>query len=712
VVALGTRRRSVEALRLAALAGVILLLWFAIYQRFPGKEWAPIAYGGGDEAYIYAAVKAVQDGEIGLFGSKHVHRLGAPFGANWNDFPSTEDFLYFLTGQLARVTGVIAAVDAAYLGAILLAAMSFYLVGRYMRWRWVFCFAGAVLYGWSYYMTHRSVSHFNLIFYWPCPFWLLVCWWTAGRGGIVFGEKKFWFSVAVVFFTAWNNPYYASMFLQLLGLAAIAHLVRRYPVRSLAAPLALALLCVGLVLVTLLDTLMYWAKAGLNTSAVVRNFSDVERYSLRPLDLFLPYFHRLKSIQAMVRDYAADSLINGEIAMTYLGLIGCIALLWLMGATFYHIIAGSKKERPSGLGLQSLWVLFYAVCGGISMLPALFGLYLLRANNRMSIVLLTLALFFVVRQCSRSRWVASRSRVSVFVATVLVVAVGLWDQTPVHAAQDVNAIRSRMKTDRLFVQRLERDLPKGAMVFQLPVLRAQEGGRVYRMPPYDQFRPYIFSRSLRFSHGEDFGRAREEWRMAVGRLRPANMVSQLEAHGFDGILLNRDAYRDGGNALISSIRQSGREPDWRRDHKTFLFIRLNPAQPPRAPSLPPLFAKGWYERETDGTDIWCWSKADAELEFHRPGGQTARSDVAFDLQAVTPRTVRVMSEGQLLNEVVVASARTDQRVSISINWRDGEEKRVVELKSNAAPFYDQYGDRRALGIRVSNLDQTPSVFPD
>lgn len=67
-----------EVPRLLALAAVIAGLWLVIYQRpFPHSLGTPIVYAGGDELWVHAEVKAVADGEIGLFGSKRVSRDSA-----------------------------------------------------------------------------------------------------------------------------------------------------------------------------------------------------------------------------------------------------------------------------------------------------------------------------------------------------------------------------------------------------------------------------------------------------------------------------------------------------------------------------------------------------------------------------------------------------------------------------------------------------------
>jgi hypothetical protein len=345
-----------ELPRLGALAIVTVIIWCVVYGRYsPASLATPLVYTGGDELWVHAVVKAVADGEIGLLGSRHVRRLGAPFIANWNDFPLTEDLIFYATGQVAKLCGVHAAVNLGYIAAIMLAACSFYAVGRYMRWAWLWCFAGAVLYGWSYYMAVRSIAHFNLIFYWTIPLWLLICWWTAARPGIPFHSRRFWFSAVVIVFTAWNNPYYTNLFLQLFVLAIVARVIRGFPKSSLAAPVTLAVAGVLLALTANLDTILYQARHGLNGGAALRYLAELELYSLRPVDLFLPFYHRFPGVEAFTHSYDARTILRGEMMATYLGIFACLAVLHLWGSTLRKFL-GRARQRIDGLSLQTLWI--------------------------------------------------------------------------------------------------------------------------------------------------------------------------------------------------------------------------------------------------------------------------------------------------------------------------------------------------------------------
>ncbi len=683
------------------------LLWFAIYARFSTHSLhTPIIYAGGDEVWVHAVVKAVADEEIGLLGSKRVARLGAPFGANWNDFPLTEDLVFYVTGQLAKLCGVPAAINLAYLAAIILAACSFYLVSRYLRWRWTWCFAGAVLYGWSYYMSHRSVAHFNLLFYWPIPFWLLICWWTAARPGIPFWSRRFWFSAAVIFFTAWNNPYFTYLFLQLLALALAARLVRRYPIRSLASPLALMAFCAGLTLAAHLDTIVYQIRHGLNGGAALRYLSELELYSLRPVDLFLPFYHRVEALSSFSQSYAARTTLRGEIAGTYLGLIGCLALLHLWGGTLRAFLA-RQRQRLDGLSLQSLWVLLFCAAGSLSIVPGLFGFIMFRAMNRGSIVILTLALLHGVRVASRQtrRWPS----LALVLVSAAVILLGLWDQTPALASGRSSAAAAALAGDRAFVRGLEKKLPKGAMIFQLPVVRSQEAAPVVRMNSYDQFRPYLASQTLRFSHGDDYGRATEEWRNMLATLPVPEMVAELERHGFHGVLLNRDAYPDRGAEFIKIFAEQGKPLDLANAHSSFGFIPLVPAANPQKPSLPVFCARGWHRQESYGSDTWRWTEGKSTIEVYRPTNGAAKTTVTFDLQSPTPRTVQVKRSGKIIKQIELTAAVDRRRVVTNIDW--SKSGAMVEIDfSTDAPARFAPREHRAIAYRVLNLSEEPSPF--
>ena len=180
------RRWKLESTRIAILLLTVTSAWCVTMRKCRLADWQFIPVYLGD-AWNYAAwAKAASEGQFLPFMPKFNRYLNAPFGASWNDFPSTEDILWAATGLGARLFGLFPALNLFYLLACLLAATSFYLTARYLRYRWEWCLAGALAFGLSPYALTRGIHHLALTYYWHVPLCLLVTWWAASRTGLSF----------------------------------------------------------------------------------------------------------------------------------------------------------------------------------------------------------------------------------------------------------------------------------------------------------------------------------------------------------------------------------------------------------------------------------------------------------------------------------------------------------------------------------------------
>src|SRR5262249_53462457 len=145
-----------------------------------------------------------------------------------------------------------------------LAALSFYGVCRWLRYRWEWSALGAVAFGLSPYAFARGLQHLTLTYYWHVPLGLLVAWWSASAAGLPIRSRRFLASVVVAVVTGLHNPYYANIFLQFLAGAAMLQAMRR-AWRKTAAPIVLGGACVLALVAINADTLMYRAAHGANT---------------------------------------------------------------------------------------------------------------------------------------------------------------------------------------------------------------------------------------------------------------------------------------------------------------------------------------------------------------------------------------------------------------------------------------------------------------
>ena len=152
----------------------------------------------------------------------------------------------------------------------------------------------------------------------------------------------------------------------------------------------------------------------------------------------------------------------------------------------------------------------------------------------------------------------------------------LWDQVPrPPTAEETATIARQVTADREFTEKMEASLPEAAMIFQMPVMEFPESPAP-GVPPYDHFRPYLYSKNLRYSFGSMKGRDREKWQPAVQnkffdgatldqqagviRVKPESAraaVDELKRLGFSAIYVNRNGFPDRGRGIEEALLELG-----------------------------------------------------------------------------------------------------------------------------------------------------------
>jgi uncharacterized membrane protein YgcG len=160
---------------------VAALVWMEHYDKWSVVNWRLPTDYGGDSPEILSQMKAAADGELRPLQPKIIDRLGAPFGAAWNAYPTPDKPAMVLVGWLAQVVGLFAAANLVLMLAPISAAITFYFVARWLRCRWEWAWAGALLFAFSYHTFHRGLGHFSITFSWTVP--------LGGAGGGVGGEE-------------------------------------------------------------------------------------------------------------------------------------------------------------------------------------------------------------------------------------------------------------------------------------------------------------------------------------------------------------------------------------------------------------------------------------------------------------------------------------------------------------------------------------------
>lgn len=632
-----------EYLYVLPLLAIVTIAWCAAYNRWTPSAWAtPVCYSGDALAGLLGT-KAMMKGEILPFLPKFPSSLGAPFVANWNDWPSTEEAVVAWSALLGRIFGLFSGANLTLLFGHLLAAGAFYYVCRYLRYHPLFSLAGAALFSLTRYSFARSFSHLTLTYYWHIPLGLLVLAWCVAARPATHTRRKtiLCLIVAVIFGT--HSPYYSWLFCQFLMLAAAICFLRGQRKRALF-PIFVAATVFATFLLANFDTLYGKLTMGPNPGAIAsRSFADLERYALKPIDLILPLGHRIPVIEAWsIRSYFGQALFLGEKGAPYAGIAGIAALVILLVRTASAIATRAMLKVPWHFW-SILWIFVYSVVGGVGALFGAAGLILFRCSNRYSIVVVALLLIFLVKEMGKlaRRWsYAGKLALSAGVLTI-----GLFDQMPrFFSAQDVAIPRWQATTDRTLVAAMESQLPNRALVFQLPVIDFPEAPPLEQMDFYEQLRPILHSRTLRFSHGSHKGRYRERWQREAEQLGAEGLVKTLERYGFAAVLISKAGYKDSASSLLTSLKGAGRGTIIAESYQ-FICIRLAPVTDPL---LPPEFDGAWYGLEGDMRNNVRWSSGDAKIKFHHAGPNPVVIDLEFSLATRKARTLEIWQGTQKL----------------------------------------------------------------
>lgn len=644
------RARRRDARRRAAwwlgLVAVVSAVWLTHYDRWSPRAWAVPPHYAGDSLEILARIVAASEGEALPPWSHTVSRLGAPFGADWTEYPASDRVLMAVLGAVAAVVGWPVAANLALWLATVTAALAFYGCARFLRHDRAWAWAGAVAFAFTYQAFGRGLPHLLMAFSWTVPVSLLVCW-LVGSGRIVLRRRSVrWGLAAAAVALGVSNPYVLFLWGQLMVLALVARWAREGFGRGLVPGAAVLVLAAATFFAVQADYFLHGNAEG-GPPLLSRNYGGTERYALKPIELVVPPAgHRWEAMAFFGQRYLRWSDWRGETFMPYLGIVGVAALLGLGGEM---LVRAARGRRLSAHGLQGAWVLLFASVGGLTNVLALFvGLQLFRATNRYSLFLAALVLMWAASRLTV--WTRGWPATWRLAAAVAVAAIAVFDQVPPRAPEKARLAQAVFESDRAFGRELEALLPRGAMVFQLPVLEFPETVAPVRLGDYAHFRPYLHTRTLRFSYGALKGRARQRWQHDADDYGPAALVRELEAAGFTAIQVNRDGYYDDGEAWLEEFAAVGRPIVLESPRGDLVLVALQPADEPRPPlARGPVFGLAWHRPKDSLVDVekrWAWGNA--VLSYHNPDPVPLRASVRFRLHVQGPRTVELWHAGRVL----------------------------------------------------------------
>jgi len=602
----------------------------------------PLVYGH-DACIVHMWVKTIIDNPWS-FSNEY---LGSPGVMEMQDFPLASNLHFlFMKAMTVFTRDPFLIVNLYYLLTFPLIACSFLFLMRSLSVRWfpavVFSLVYCLLPGHFW----RGTAHLFLSAYFMIPLFTCMVGWLllddryliyrrddTGKLAIAWRSPKTWFTLVACVAVGSDFPYYP-LFAIILGPFAVA--IAIYLERSRRVAIASVVL-IGLVACSfaanLAPTLLYHARNGSNPSELhVTNhpWSDGEDYGLKVTQLLLPTDHHILNRFRQVRDeYYVTTRIPSEADAMALGAVASLGFIGILLRLLCPDLGSPRGRMFYLLGVLTVVSVLFASVGGFGTMVNLLGLRTTRTYNRMSMfiacfALVGIALWFdaVLERVRERRTLRSLSYAMLL---ALLVVAGFENTKGTYLVPRASVV-AEFQNDAAFVRAVEASVPPDSKIFQLPYISyCSYANAQGKMQPYDHFRGYLHSKTLRWSFGAMHGRPTDQLHARLTTFPLPDRVEALIALGFEGIYLDRLGYADKKfEAELASLLAvepitsgDGRFAYYSlADRAASLEAHYSPAELRgrfarlmEDPSL--IWGKGCYAEETDAADLrwrWCGSK--------------------------------------------------------------------------------------------------------
>ncbi|WP_063625095.1 DUF7024 domain-containing protein [Paraburkholderia mimosarum] len=538
-----------------ALVSLVVGWWMVGGRHFDLD--VPLIYSG-DVLLILSWIKRAMENPW-IF---HSTLMGAPFGGSLYDYPIPDSGSILALKIFGIFSGsATRAYNIYFLAGFPINAIAAYFVLRRFSISQAFSFAGGFVFTILPFHFLRY-PHLFYTWYFAAPIFT----WFSYRiyvGDLTFADKrrhpaKRVFDVVTLAVLSCFGVYYSFFGVIALLTAGMVRYARTRTIASTYACLIATAIVSGGIAVNLVPNAIYRVEHGANQEAADRSPVETEIFGLKIAQLLLPRpEHRLRPFAKLNSKYSSTFPLVNENGTSSLGLIGSAGFI----ALFIFLIAPRQsneggRDRLNALAVLTFSLTLFCTVGGFSSLFSLLISPMMRAGNRVSVFLAftsIAATLLLIEQrlfCGRFRNNLTRSAT---VTSVVICAFAVWDQTTSASTDYLNATQAEFHSDAQFVEKIERIVPPGSTIYQLPYAGFPETPPINALQPYDLARGYLHSSSLAWSYGAMKGRPGDFFFRALAREPLERQIEVARRAGFSGLYLDRRGYADNGTAEVSEL---------------------------------------------------------------------------------------------------------------------------------------------------------------
>lgn len=556
------------------------LLASVLMSGFPGglipNLHSPYSYRGDGLSHAWMAQRAI---EGWLFDNP---RSGYPFGSNFLDYPGSDSGNLLVLKILGQFTSnTFTAINLYFLAGFVATFVAAFLVLRAVGISRPLAFVGAVAFDFMPYHFQR-LEHLFLTWYFVAPLMFYMALRIACGTGMVAPADTAkptprWLLAIGIMALASFGVYYAVFGMIIVATVAVLALMGPRDMKTLRLSAAAIVLLFCGVLVNVAPNVVHKVRNGPNPEVAQRLAAESETYAFRMVQLFLPRpDHRSEGARTVAKKYAERFTPPNENYTASLGVIGSIGFIGLF-LVIGRALGGRQVDRRLQLvALITLILFLFGTVGGFGSLFAQIIMPMIRSWNRISIFVAFGCVlgFFMMAQAFSRRYLAGKHTVVGLLSAALL-AVVLYDQTVPACLECQVQSQQRYEQDHQFVSAIEKSLPAGSAIYQLPYIIFPEVGPLFEMEAYDPAAGFLQSRTLKWNYGGMKGRSGDLFYRALATEPVEKQVAELRRLKFAGVYIDRRGYEDKGQAVIQRFTEVlGYPPSIQRADQLIVFFPL------------------------------------------------------------------------------------------------------------------------------------------
>lgn len=729
-----------------ALSGAVISFFLAsiLLTGWPEGLWPDVSYPysyQGDSLFHAWMAKSVSEGW--LFNNP---RSGYPFGSNFIDFPGSDFGSHLIIKVFSLLSGSsFTATNLFFLFSFPAAFISSFCVVRTFGVSRALSFVAALLFTFMPFHFQR-ISHLFYTWYFVAPIFFYLAFSvfrSSSKQTLNTPKRKPWakyalYTLALLAISSFG-VYYTLFGVILVSLAGALNLIKTRELLGLKRALVITVILAGGVLLNTTPNLIGKHEQGENSEVAKRSPVESEIYALKLMQLILPRpDHRASYLGQFTQSYNAASPLINENTTSTLGIIASFGLL----TCFLYILAslsGTRTDhRLAFLAASTLVLFLFATIGGLG---ALFSYSIspsIRGWNRASIFIAfgCVLAFFLVLQLFLERF-SSKIHTHSLLAAAIILIVGMYDQTASPCKECSTPQKLAYDNDKNFVNNIERSLPEGAAIYQLPYMPFPETPPLNRLADYQLAIGFVHSKNLHWSFGGMKGRDGDMYYRSLANESIEKQLEVIKRLGFNGIYIDRRGYSDNANALITQLTTLlGSPPLLNSANGELVFFKLSSDEVPNlvglsvkqimeksgyyADHLGPRYSanlqeginftrSGWpaFIQNISGfssLEPWGrWSDGNARLVFTTPLPQTftmIMTAQAFGPNADKPAKVLI---GTREYEIKLEGAASEVRIQVDLMGQTTDTISFLPSKPISPRALGINSDKRKLGIGFVSL---------